>query len=144
MADATVYQAQANELSQKLWAIANNLRGNMDASKFKNYILGLIFYRYLSERTVTYMSDLLKNDGVTYDEAFADEDFRPIVEQWSLSHLGYVIQPKNLFSNLVRKINAPVNDDDKFSVADLQKAVNELTARFQQGFQRPVRRYAPG
>ena len=128
MADATVYQAQANELSQKLWAIANNLRGNMDASKFKNYILGLIFYRYLSERTVTYMSDLLKNDGVTYDEAFADEDFRPIVEQWSLSHLGYVIQPKNLFSNLVRKINAPVNDDDKFSVADLQKAVNELTA----------------
>ena len=72
MADATVYQAQANELSQKLWAIANNLRGNMDASKFKNYILGLIFYRYLSERTVTYMSDLLKNDGVTYNEAFAD------------------------------------------------------------------------
>ena len=50
MAENTTYQAQANDLSQKLWAIANELRGNMDASKFKNYILGTIFYRYLSER----------------------------------------------------------------------------------------------
>ena len=75
---ADTYQAQANELSQKLWAIANELRGNMDASKFKNYILGTIFYRYLSERTVQYMEDLLKNaetndeikDGAMYP--FAD------------------------------------------------------------------------
>ena len=51
MADSNLYQAQANELSQKLWAIANELRGQMDASEFKNYILGVIFYRYLSERT---------------------------------------------------------------------------------------------
>ena len=46
MADSVTYEKQANELSQKLWAIANDLRGNMDASKFKNYILGIIFYRY--------------------------------------------------------------------------------------------------
>lgn len=43
MDDTGLYQKQANELSQKLWAIANDLRGNMDASKFKNYILGIIF-----------------------------------------------------------------------------------------------------
>lgn len=45
MAENNTYQSQANELSNKLWAIANDLRGNMDASKFKNYILGIIFYR---------------------------------------------------------------------------------------------------
>ena len=68
--DNTSYQQQANELSKQLWAIANDLRGNMDASKFKNYILGTIFYRYLSERTENYMKDILKNDGLTYEEAF--------------------------------------------------------------------------
>ena len=46
MVSTNTYQAQANELSQKLWAIANELRGQMDASEFKNYILGVIFYRY--------------------------------------------------------------------------------------------------
>lgn len=41
MADAV--QKQSQELATQLWAIANELRGNMDASKFKNYILGVIF-----------------------------------------------------------------------------------------------------
>ena len=43
-------QEQQKELHTKLWAIANDLRGNMEANEFKNYILGLIFYRYLSEK----------------------------------------------------------------------------------------------
>ena len=44
-------RAKSDELAKQLWAIANEFRGNMDASEFKNYILGLIFYRYLSEKT---------------------------------------------------------------------------------------------
>lgn len=127
MTDTNTYQAQANELSQKLWAIANDLRGQMDASEFKNYILGVIFYRYLSERTEMYMTDLLKNDdGITYEEAFADDEYRPVVEEWSLSKLGYVIKPENLFRNLIRKIKKFENDADKFSVEDFEKAINDL------------------
>ena len=126
MADTKTYQAQANELSQKLWAIANELRGQMDASEFKNYILGVIFYRYLSERTEMYMAEILENDGVAYEEAFADDDYRPVVEQWSLSKLGYVIRPENLFRNLIRKITKFENDADKFSVEDFEKAINDL------------------
>lgn len=126
MSDANKYQAQANELSQKLWAIANDLRGQMDASEFKNYILGIIFYRYLSERTEMYMENLLKDDGMTYEEAFTNDKFRPIVERWSYDGLGYVIEPKNLFRNLVRKITKFTDDSDKFSVEDLEKAINDL------------------
>ena len=44
---------QQAELHKKLWAMANDLRGQMEANEFKNYILGLIFYRYLSEKTET-------------------------------------------------------------------------------------------
>ena len=126
MADTNTYQAQANELSQKLWAIANDLRGQMDASEFKNYILGVIFYRYLSERTEMYMAEILENDGVTYEEAFADDDYRPVVEEWSLSKLGYVIKPENLFRNLIRKITKFKDDADKFSVEDFEKAISDL------------------
>ena len=123
---SNTYQAQANELSQKLWAIANDLRGQMDASEFKNYILGVIFYRYLSERTEMYMAELLQNDHMTYEQAFANDDYRPIVEGWSLSKLGYVIRPENLFRNLIRKITKFENYTDKFSIEDFEKAINAL------------------
>lgn len=126
MGDTNTYQSQANELSQQLWGIANELRGNMDASEFKNYILGVIFYRYLSERTEMYMNELLENDGITYEEAFTDEEFRPVVEEWSLSKLGYVMKPKNLFRELIRKIDKFEDDADKFSVEDFEKAISDL------------------
>ena len=60
MTDAV--QKQSQELATRLWAIANELRGNMDASKFKNYILGVIFYRYLSEKTENYMDEIMKEE----------------------------------------------------------------------------------
>ena len=51
-------QSQQAELQKQLWSIANSLRGNMDANDFKNYILGLIFYRYLSENLVNYVEKI--------------------------------------------------------------------------------------
>ena len=125
--DTNKLQQQAADLSSQLWGIANDLRGGMDANEFRNYILGTIFYRYLSERTEMYMQDILKDDGLSYEQAFADEDFKPIVEDWSLEHLGYIIKPENLFRVLYQKITKPANDEDKFSVEDYERAVTELT-----------------
>lgn len=51
-------QAHQKELCNKLWAMANALRGNMEAYEFKNYILGMIFYYYLSDRTEKYMANI--------------------------------------------------------------------------------------
>ena len=48
-------QMHQKELETKLWAMANNLRGTMEAYEFKNYILGMIFYYYLSKREEDYM-----------------------------------------------------------------------------------------
>lgn len=120
-------QAQAAELSSQLWSIADDLRGGMDANEFRNYILGTIFYRYLSERTELYMQDILKNDNLTYEQAFNDADYKEVVENWSLEHLGYIIKPENLFRELNRKIVKPTNDGDKFSIEDYERAVSELT-----------------
>lgn len=131
MMESNKYQTQANELSQKLWAIANDLRGNMDASKFKNYILGTIFYRYLSERTEMYMESLLKNDDMTYVQAYAEEAFRGQLEKWSLDNLGYLIKPGNLFRELVRKIVKFTDEADRFSIEDFERAISELTGSTQ-------------
>ena len=120
-------QIKASDLSAQLWSIANDLRGGMDANEFRNYILGTIFYRYLSERTENYMLDLLKNDNISYEEAFADETYKPVVEKWSIDHLGYIIRPDNLFRELNRKVIKPAGDDDRFNVEDYERAVNELT-----------------
>ncbi len=125
--DSNKLQQQAADLSSQLWAIANDLRGGMDANEFRNYILGTIFYRYLSERTEMYMQEILEEDNLTYERAFTDADFKPIVEQWSIEHLGYIIRPENLFRELNRKIIKPNGDADKFSVEDYERAVNELT-----------------
>ena len=46
---------KVQSITSKLWAMANELRGNMDASEFKNYILAFMFYRYLSEHQENYM-----------------------------------------------------------------------------------------
>lgn len=119
---------QAQELSKQLWAIANDLRGNMDAAKFKNYILGTIFYRHLSERTEEYARDLLANDGLTYEEAFAKDDYREAVTHWEMEKLGYVIRPENLFRELVRKVEKPDGIEDRFSVEDYQRAITSVVA----------------
>ena len=119
-------RAKSDELAKQLWAIANEFRGNMDASEFKNYILGLIFYRYLSERTENYMDELLKDDGISYREALEDEEYEEVVKGWSIDHLGYIIEPKNMWYSLIDRIMC-----SEFSVEDLERAVNQLMASTQ-------------
>ena len=55
-------------LQSRLWDIANTLRGNMGADEFRDYILGFIFYKYLSERMHVFADEILKHDGVTFDQ----------------------------------------------------------------------------
>ena len=113
---------QSQELANKLWAVSNDLRGSMDSYKFKDYILGVIFYRYLSEHTENYINhELLKNDNLTYEEALLDEKLAEVVKEWSLEHLGYIMEPKYLFRNLIAKIS---NND--FTIEDFETAIREV------------------
>lgn len=59
-------EEQKKILQQQLWNIANALRGKMDADEFKDYILGFIFYKYLSEKMSSYANNILKEDGISY------------------------------------------------------------------------------
>lgn len=115
-------QEQQRELHSKLWTIANDLRGNMEANEFKNYILGLIFYRYLSEKVENKAKDLLSEDEISYSEAFEDEEYREGLQEEFLEQLGYFIEPKFLFSTLLQAI-----EDGTFDIEMLEGAINDIT-----------------
>ncbi|MCC6727439.1 MAG: type I restriction-modification system subunit M N-terminal domain-containing protein, partial [Saprospiraceae bacterium] len=56
------------ELDKQLWNIANTLRGKMNADEFRDYILGFIFYKYLSERMALFADRILEQDKLTFTE----------------------------------------------------------------------------
>lgn len=114
-------QQHQKELCQKLWAMANALRGNMEAYEFKNYILGMIFYYYLSDRTEKYMAKLLKDDNISYEDAWKNDEYREAVKEESLRDLGFVIEPQFLFSNMIKMV-----ENRSFDIEFLQKGINAL------------------
>ncbi|MFL0252927.1 type I restriction-modification system subunit M [Clostridium neuense] len=115
-------QEQQANLHTRLWAIANDLRGNMEANEFKSYILGLIFYRYLSEKVEGRAERLLKEDNISYLKAWEDEEMREALQEELLGEIGYFIEPKYLFSSLMKAI-----EDGKFDIEMLQGAINDIT-----------------
>lgn len=112
----------ATNLETKLFAIADELRGNMDANEYKNYILGFIFYRYLSEKQETFLNKQLSKDGITFQKAFENEKMREKLEKLSIKRLGYFITPEHLFSTIIDKINT-----NQTIRNDLREAFNEIT-----------------
>lgn len=61
-------EEQRRILEQQLWAIANDLRGKMGPDEFRDYILGFIFYKYLSERMESYADEALRHDGINFSD----------------------------------------------------------------------------
>ena len=111
-----------NNLEAKLWAVADELRGNMDASEFKNYMLGLIFYRYLSERIESHLNKELENDGITFAQAYEKEDYKEDLEEEATESLGYFVEPSHLYSTIVTKCTKR-----EFILDDLAEALNTIS-----------------
>src|SRR5690554_5239055 len=104
---------QRRQLESKLWAIANDLRGNMGADEFRDYILGLIFYKFLSEKVEDVANEELADDDITFIEAIEDEDLIEELREELLDTIGYFIEPKYLFRKLAaRAVNRELIIED--------------------------------
>lgn len=93
---------QKRELHTKLWKMANSLRGNMDANEFKDYILGLIFYRYVCEHEEGEFKDKLH---VSVEDLYKKNPSQCKEIAVLNLGLGYFIEPQYLFRKLVGDIN---------------------------------------
>ena len=116
------------QLEQQLWNIANTLRGKMGADDFRDYILGFIFYKYLSEKMHRYANEILEPDGIKYKEIDEDseqgEQYLDAIRAEALNKLGYFLKPSELFSELARRGNG--GGKSKFILGDLAKVLTNI------------------
>jgi type I restriction enzyme M protein len=111
-------------LEQQLWNIANTLRGKMDADEFRDYILGFIFYKYLSEKMTDYADKILSEDGIKYlDIDESDDEFLDAIKEESIEKLGYFLKPAELFGQIAERGNS---DTNSFILADLSQILRSI------------------
>jgi type I restriction enzyme M protein len=123
---------QKRQLEQQLWNIANTLRGKMDADEFRDYILGFIFYKYLSEKMHLYADSILKADGIKYESINEKTEegaqYLDAIKEESLGKLGYFLKPSELFSEIARRGNANDFDEDSNGEAQSNFILEDLAA----------------
>lgn len=98
---------QRAELQNKIWKIANDVRGSVDGWDFKQFVLGTLFYRFISENFTNYIEG--GDESVNYAD-FDDEDDRiKAIKEDTIKAKGYFIYPSQLFVNIAKNANANPN-----------------------------------
>ena len=97
---------QRAELQAKIWAIANDVRGAVDGWDFKQFVLGTLFYRFISEHFTSYIEG--GDDGVDY-AAMPDDVITPEIKDDAIRTKGYFIYPSQLFVNVAKTANTNSN-----------------------------------
>lgn len=102
-------------LEQQLWNIANTLRGKMNADEFRDYILGFIFYKYLSEKMEIFANGILKQDKIKFRDINPklkdSQEYLNAIKEEALEKLGYFLKPEELFTEVSKRGNLITNDE---------------------------------
>lgn len=118
---------KAQEITSKIWEMANRLRGNMDASEYRDYILGFMFYRYLSEHQEAKLIEnevVFPEEGQSVNDAYLtqvpSEDLNDVLLDIAGS-LGYAISPQYTWATIVAKVH-----DNKIKASDYQDMFDDF------------------
>ena len=115
--------AQRAELQAKIWKIANEVRGSVDGWDFKHFVLGTLFYRFISENFTNYIEG--GDESVNYAK-LADDIITPEIKDDAIKTKGYFIYPSQLFANVVdnANTNSNLNTDLKTIFTDIENSAN--------------------
>lgn len=120
-------EEQKLALEKQLWNIANTLRGKMNADEFRDYILGFIFYKYLSEKINSYADNLLEEDNIRFLEIDEDteegQEYLEMIKEETIEQLGYFLKPSELFSEIAKRGSG---DENNFILEDLTKILRNI------------------
>ena len=95
---------EREELHKAIWSIADDLRGSVDGWDFKQYILGIMFYRYISENITNYINDGERKAGETnFDYAKLSDSEAETAREELVKTKGFFILPSELFENVCKK-----------------------------------------
>lgn len=117
-------EQEREELHRTIWAIANDLRGSVDGWDFKQYVLGMLFYRYISENFTDYINQGEQeagNEGFDY-ALLPDEDAEQAREDL-ITTKGFFILPSQLFSNV--RARAPQDENLNETLAAVFQAIED-------------------
>ncbi|WP_242969016.1 type I restriction-modification system subunit M [Peptostreptococcus russellii] len=92
---------QRAELQAQIWKIANDVRGSVDGWDFKQYVLGTLFYRFISENFSSYMEG---DEGFRYAD-LSDDVISKEIKDDAIKSKGYFIYPSQIFSNIAKNAN---------------------------------------
>ncbi|MCX8519706.1 MAG: type I restriction-modification system subunit M N-terminal domain-containing protein, partial [Methylophilaceae bacterium] len=115
--DMTSTQQRA-ELQRRIWQIANDVRGAVDGWDFKQYVLGALFYRFISENFAAYIKG--GDDSIKY-ATMKDSVIKPAIKDDAIKTKGYFIYPSQLFANVAANANA--NDSLNTDLAKIFSAI---------------------
>lgn len=111
--------SNAGDVTSKLWEMANKLRGTMDASEYKNYILPFMFYRYLSENQDEYLADNYLEEFYEVTDPEEKEEYLQDISKG----IGYAIDPEYVWNKMVSKI-----ENHKIKASDFQDMFDSFNA----------------
>ena len=113
---------QKQELFKAIWAIAEDLRNSVDGWDFKSYVLGILFYRFISENIANYVNKMQREAGDTgFDYAKFPDDEAESAREELVKEKGFFILPSQLFCNVRDKAK---NDPNlNVTLAEIFKAI---------------------
>ena len=118
-------QQQRQELQRGIWQIANDVRGSVDGWDFKQYVLGTLFYRFISENFSAYIE--AGDDSIKYAD-FPDTVVTPEIKEDAIRSKGYFIYPSQLFESIAKSANS--NDSLNTDLAEIFKSVESSAIGF--------------